>query len=84
MMQKSITLLLIRKAMLLSKMIHVMEWKMRYVFQPTKSIHLSINAKVSIYWIQNIVASTDIMTRSIHKDLAIGITMSDDLSWKQY
>jgi len=45
-------------------------------FNPTKSIHLSINAKVSTEYR---IASTDIMTRSVHKDL--GIVMSDDLSW---
>ena len=48
-------------------------------FNPTKSIHLSINTKVSAEYI---IAGTDIMTRGVHKDL--GIIMSDDLSWNQH
>ena len=35
-------------------------------FNPTKSIHLSINAKVSTEYR---IARSDIMTRSVHKDL---------------
>jgi len=52
---------------------------MGYVFQSYQSIYLSINAKVSTEYR---IAGTDIMTRSVHKDL--GIIMSDDLSWNQH
>jgi len=48
-------------------------------FNPTKSIHLSINAKISTVYR---IASTDIVTWSVHKDL--GIVMTDDLSWNQH
>ena len=48
-------------------------------FNPTKIIHLSINAKVSTEYR---IPGTDIMTRRVHRDL--GIIMSDDLSWNQH
>ena len=48
-------------------------------FNPTKSIHLSINSKV-MYWIQN--SKSRYLTRSVHKNL--GIVMSNDLSWNQH
>ena len=50
-------------------------------FNPNKSIHLSINAKVMIST-EYRIARTDIMTRSVGKDL--GIVMSYDLSWNQH
>ena len=58
-----------------------MSWSEKWdmYFNPTKSIHLSINAKVNTEYR---IAAADIMTRSVHKDL--GITMSDDLSWNQH
>jgi len=53
-------------------------WDMH--FNPIKSIHLSINAKVSTEYR---IARTDVMTRiSVHKDL--GIVMSDNLLWNQH
>ena len=48
-------------------------------FNPTKSIHLSINVKVGTEYR---IARSDIMARSVHKDLSI--VMSDDLSWNQH
>ena len=48
-------------------------------FNPKKSVHLSINAKVITNYK---IADTQVLTNSSHKDL--GIIISSDLSWDQH
>ena len=48
-------------------------------FNPQKSVHLSINSKVTNNYK---IADTQVVTNSSHKDL--GITISSDLSWDQH
>ena len=48
-------------------------------FNPQKSVHLSINSKVTTNYK---IADTQVVTNSSHKDL--GITISSDLSWDQH
>ena len=47
-------------------------------FNPTKIIHLSVDAKVITKYR---IACTNFETKCVHKDL--GITISDNLSWNQ-
>ena len=56
-------------------------WSKRYdiCFNPQKSVHLSINSKVTTNYK---IADTQVVTNSSHKDL--GITISSDLSWDQH
>jgi len=53
-------------------------WSERWdmYFNPTKSIHLHINAKAITEYR---IADTNIVTKNVHKDLGI-----DDLSWNQH
>ena len=48
-------------------------------FNPQKSVHLSINSKVTTNYK---IADTQVVTNSSHKDL--GITISSDLSWDRH